>query len=73
MWMREMVSMCDFTDTRYPTAVEGAWVLAQGNTGRYCCVMFAGPEYIKEHNINPMCREDAEAYVESIAGAWVDF
>lgn len=73
MWMKENVTSCDFTDRKYPGPVEGAWALAQGATGRYCCVMWAGPEYIAEHGIKPLTREEAEARVEAQDGAWVDF
>ena len=73
MYMREMVPECDFTQTKYDTPVEGAWCLAQGATGRYCAVMYVGPEYIAEHGLQTISREEAEARVEAEDGAWVDF
>ena len=73
MFMKEMVPMCDFTDKHYDRPVEGAWALARGATGRYCCVMFVGPEYLAENNIVPISREEAEARVEAEPNSWVDF
>jgi len=73
MWMKEYVRNCDFTDRKYDEPVEGAWALAQGASGRYCCVMWAGPEYVAEHGIQTISREEAEARVEAQEGAWVDF
>ena len=73
MWMKEMVNECDFNNTKYDAPVEGAWALAQGASGRFCCVMYAGPEYLAENNITPLSREEAEAKVEAMPGAWVDF
>ena len=74
MFMKEMVTECDFTDRKYDSPVEGAWALAQGASGRYCCVMFVGPEYLAEHPGHEIIsREEAEARVEAQEGAWADF
>lgn len=73
MYMHEMVPECDYTQVRYDKPVAGAWILAQGATGRYCAVMFVGPEWLAEHDINPISREEAEARVNAQEGAWVDF
>lgn len=73
MWMKELVTCCDLTDRKYDEPVEGAWALAQGATGRYCAVMFAGPEYLAENGINPISREEAEDRVAAQDGAWADF
>ena len=73
MYVSMMVPECDMNDMKYSPAVEGAGILAQGATGRYCVVLYAGPEYLKENNITPMTYEDAVSKVESKPGAWVDF
>jgi hypothetical protein len=74
MFMKEMVTECDFTGVKYDAPVEGAWALAQGATGRYCCVMYAGPEWLAENpNQTVISREEAEAAVNAQEGAWVDF
>jgi hypothetical protein len=74
MLMREMVPECDFTDRKYNPPVEGGWFLAQGATGRYCCVMYVGPEWLAEHpDHEVISRDEAEARVNAEDGAWVDF
>lgn len=73
MWMTEYVRNCDFTGTEYDEPVVGAWALAQGATGRYCCVMWAGPEYVAENGIKPISREEAERQIEEMGDAWADF
>lgn len=73
MFMKALVNECDFTGTKYDSPVEGAWCLAQGATGRYCCVMYAGPEFLASNSYTLLTREEAEAQVEKEEGAWVDF
>lgn len=73
MLMSAMVRECDFTDRKYDDYVKGGWYLAQGATGRYCAVMYVGPEYIEENGLEPISREEAEARVNAQEGAWVDF
>lgn len=73
MYMQAKVRECDFDGNRYSQPVDGAWVLAQGATGRVCPVMFAGPEYLARNNIVPITREEAEATVATMENAWVDF
>ena len=76
MWVRGQVRNCDFTDREYQAPVEGAWVLAQGATGRYCTVMWAGPEYVAELEKTGntiMTYDEAVKTIEGIEGAWVDF
>ena len=49
MLVRMTVPCCDFTDVRYPGGVEGGGYIARGATGRWCIVMFAGPEQVAKH------------------------
>jgi hypothetical protein len=49
MLIKMTVPCCDFTDTRYPDGVEGGGYLARGATGRWCVVMYAGPEQVARH------------------------
>ena len=44
MLIHKMVSMCDMSQQAYDEPVNGAAVLAQGATGRWCEVMHIGPE-----------------------------
>ena len=45
MYVEMQVPMCDFTGTRYDGEVKGAGAVAQGASGRWCVVMYAGPEF----------------------------
>lgn len=73
IFMKALVNECDFTDTKYLGDVEGAWMLAQGASGRYCPVMFCGPKFLEEKGIEPVDYDTAVSMVESIEGAFVDF
>lgn len=68
-WVRE----CDFTGVKYDEAVEGAHFLCRGATGRVCCVMHAGPEYVAENGIQFNTRTEAEEWAVSVPGGSVDF
>lgn len=46
MYVEMQVPECDFTGTRYDGPVKGAGAVAQGASGRWCVVMYAGPEYL---------------------------
>ncbi len=63
MFIEFTVPECDFTDRKYDTPVEGAGALARGASGRWCVVMYAGPEYIAENDIEVITAEAAEAYL----------
>ena len=65
MYMEGKVTECDFTDSHYDEPVDGAHVLARGATGRWCCVMWAGPEYLAENNIETVSRKFAETFLFS--------
>ena len=73
MLVKGVVKECDFTDTRYEIAVQGAWLVAQGATGRWCTVMHAGPEYIREHGLEHelITVEQAQREVDR-TGGWLD-
>ena len=71
MIIEQQVTHCDMTQTEYPKPVPGGGYLAQGATGRWCVVMWAGPEYIRQHKIKLMTREEA---IEEIGdNGWPDF
>lgn len=72
MFVEAFVPSCDITDTVYAKPVKGAYALAQGATGRWCCVMYVGPEYLEEKSIKVLTRDEAEAKCEAIGGE-IDF
>jgi hypothetical protein len=69
--MTATVYSCDFTDKTYPDGVQGAYALAQGATGRICCVMYVGPEFLAKNKITSVSYEQAEKWAESING-WLE-
>ena len=75
MFIDQMVTECDFTGKEYDTPVKGAGAVCRGATGRWCVVMWAGPEYLAEHpNIEVTDYNEAVAKINSIAGPdYADF
>ena len=73
MYIAGKVTECDFSGKTYDKPVEGAHALARGATGRVCCVMYVGPEYLAEQGIKLSTREEAERWAESVQGGSVDF
>lgn len=72
MFVEAFVPSCDINSIDYPKPVKGAYALAQGATGRWCCVMYVGPEYLEENSVEVLTREQAEARCEAIGGE-IDF
>jgi len=65
MYVKSLVSECDFINKCYSKPVEGADLLCQGATGRWCCVMTVGPEWLTENKPTVISYEDArEACME---------
>lgn len=58
-----MVTTCDLRTIDYDEPVEGAHIIARGATGRWCCVMWVGPEYLDENDIKTITRGEAEEFV----------
>lgn len=73
MLIASLVSECDFTDTKYATPVMGAHVLAQGATGRWCCVMWMGPEYLALTTQEVISREEAVRLALASENGSIDF
>lgn len=59
MYIKSNVSECDFSGRVYDRPVQGADCLAQGATGRWCCVMTCGPEQLKKSDIKPLSYDEA--------------
>lgn len=72
MYVEAFVPMCDVNNIKYPQAVKGAYVVARGATGRYCAVLYVGPEAIAEEGLVVKTYEEAVAIAEA-EGGFVDF
>lgn len=53
------VPCCDFTHTDYNRSVKGAGALCEGATGRWCVVMYAGPDYLKKIDAKVLSYKEA--------------
>ena len=78
MLVSATVHECDFTNREYPEGADGGWYIAQGASGRYCVVMYAGPDYIAETNAECITYDQALARIEEeskLKGShiWADF
>jgi hypothetical protein len=73
MYVIGMVPSCDFTDTTYPEPVQGAHVIARGYSGRYCVVMYAGPEWLAKSGIVPLSYSEAVSTVLKNGDGYVEF
>jgi hypothetical protein len=72
MVIRTTITECDFTGKKYDPPVQGGGYLVQGATGRWCVVMWAGPEYLEANNVKVSSDEEAAAMVED-KGGYADF
>ena len=72
MYVEGFVPECDLTKVKYPSAVKGAYAVARGATGRYCAVLYVGPEVIAEKEYKVLTREEAFAIIEK-EGGYADF
>lgn len=72
MFVQALVTECDFNGIRYDAPVEGAWAVAQGATGRWCAVMFVGPEWLKKSGQKVLSYDEAVETAERLGGE-IDF
>jgi hypothetical protein len=73
MYVQAMVRECDFSDRKYEVPVMGAMAVARGASGRYCPVMFVGPEILAEHGVTPLTEEEAYAKIKLNGDGYADF
>ncbi len=73
MYVAAMVRECDFTDTRYDAPVLGAMVVSRGASGRYCPVMFVGPQWLDQRGVIPLTDEEAYAKIKLLGDGYPDF
>lgn len=63
MFVKALVSECDFTGTKYDGPVEGAYIYNRGASGRWCVTMYAGPEWLSMNGMKVESEEALESYV----------
>jgi hypothetical protein len=73
MYVQAMVRECDFSDRKYNSPVMGAMVVSRGATGRYCPVMFVGPEILAQHNCVPLTEQEAYSKIAMAGDGYPDF
>lgn len=73
MYVQSMVRECDFSDRKYDAPVAGAIAVARGATGRYCAVMYVGPEILEQTGVTPITMEEAYARIEIAGDGYPDF
>lgn len=76
MYVEYQVPECDDTGEQYQGLKDGVAVISQGATGRYCAVLYFGPEFkarLIENGQKIYTYEEAVEAVEAIPGAWVEF
>jgi len=72
--LKTKVQECDVTGEAYPYPVEGAHIFDRGATGRVCCVMYAGPEYVDMQTEEAFSSlDDIKQWAESVPGGWLDY
>lgn len=72
MFVSAKVPSCDMTDTVYGKMVDGAYAIARGATGRWCAVMYAGPEWLAENKVIVRDYDEVVNELES-KNEWIDF
>ena len=74
MYVQGKIKRCDFTQRDYDDQVDGVHVVAQGASGRWCCVMHMGLPEAQRQGIDVLTYEDAVAKVKARDdGGWVEF
>lgn len=63
---------CDWNLIDYDAPVRGAGMVCQGETGRFCVVMVAGPEWIADNpNTEIVSWDEASKRIEAL-GWWLE-
>jgi hypothetical protein len=73
MYVQAMVRECDFSNRKYDSPVMGAMVVSRGASGRYCPVMFVGPEILAQHNCVPLTEQEAYSKIAMAGDGYPDF
>ena len=72
MFIKAKVNYCDVTSKSYDKYVDGVAAVARGASGRWCEVLWFGPEWVAENTPIITSREKAIEKIEA-EGDWVDF
>jgi len=72
MYVLSKVNDCDMDGLKFDEPVDGAIIVTAGETGRWCWVLSAGPEYLKREGIEPFTYEEACEKIQEQGGE-VDF
>jgi hypothetical protein len=72
MFVERLVSVCDLTDAVYNEPTKGAAVITQGATGRWCEVLWVGPEYLAANASRIHTYEEAVERATELGGT-IDF
>jgi hypothetical protein len=64
---------CDFSNRNYDTPVMGVAMIAQGATGRWCEVLWCGPEEAAAAGYDKNVISYEEAVAKAEASGYVDF
>ena len=72
MFVQRLVTQCDMSGRVYSEPTEGAAIVTQGATGRWCEVLWVGPEHVNEVCANVKTYDEAVAYA-SMRGGEIDF
>jgi len=73
MWIQGEVTYCDIDQTSYEKPVMGAHAICRGASGRYCAVLWAGPEAVERDGLEPITREEALKIIEEKGDGWAEF
>jgi hypothetical protein len=73
MIIARKVNHCDFTDRSYAAPVDGVAFIAQGATGRWCEVMWCGPEEAAAKGYDKAVISYEEAVAKAETTGYVDF
>jgi hypothetical protein len=68
MYMKSVVSFCDFQEKVYREPIDGAVFLQELKPGIWSAAMNVGPEYISQHGIKPLTQEKCRMMIESRGG-----
>ena len=76
MFIDYKVTECDFTNKQYGRLVDGVGAIAQGASGRWCVVMWGGPEYkarLIAEGTEILDEDEARARIDASGNGWADF
>jgi len=76
MIIHKQVTQCDMTGGEYPGGVDGIAYLSQGASGRWCEVLWGGPEEkarIQKDGAEILTDDEARNRIAESGNGWPDF